>query len=346
MKVKSILPILAIAAILAACSTNEELALLHDDDTYFNPDKKVASSQETVTSNAFVEEGTQKTAEVDDFDYYDPDAAEQVKAPSTYYDAAYNTPQYYNYDRFRFNVGFGYSTGPSYMGMSYGSYYGSGFNDPYSYGYGWGNSYNYGYSPWGYGGVYGWSPYYGYGGYYGGYGYGGHCPSIYGGGWYGGDYYGGNTYYGHRPTTGGGSVSSNGTMPYYRSPNSRAPRPSSTSNGDQRMSGTPNRISIIDMNERQPNGRPSSNKQPVYYSPERIQQISPPSQSHRNNSGFMNFIRESGNSMSVSPNGGGRENGSRVGGGGRSGSSSPSARPSSSPSSRPAASPSNSGGRR
>ena len=156
-------------------------------------------------------------------DYYDPSDNGNYDLgyanERSYQDITYNDPQYYNYDRFRFNVGVS-TWGPSYgMGMSYGW---PGYGDPWGNPY-WNNSYMSGYGAWG-------SPWYGsgwnmggsmfwgqpYGGippYYGGYyPYGGYdpygMPCCYGCG----DLYGTTGVYQHRPTLGGGSGSSGGTV--------------------------------------------------------------------------------------------------------------------------------------
>lgn len=326
MKVLKTLPAFAIAALLVGCSSSEELALLHDDDIYFNPDEEPAARR-TVTQEAFGEEQT-KTAEVEDFDYYDPDAAQETRRTygnSQYYDMAYGSNFY---DRFRFNVGIGYGWGGSYMGFGYGNFYPNPY-DPFYMNYGYNN---FGWSPgWGYGWStgwgYGWSPYYGYG-----YGY-GHCPSIYGGPWYGGGYAGTNGYYnGHRPTNGGTGTVGSSSVAGYRSPAIKTPQSNTP------HVGTPRNTSGQGITEIAP--APMPNKQPIYYSPSRVENSQ---RTSRNESGFSRFMRDAGNSMSISPNSGGSN---RVGNGRSSGSSRPSASPSSRPSSRPATTPSNSGRRR
>jgi len=284
MKVRKALLLLVPAALLVACSTNKELSLLHDDDVYFSPESPKVAAQttaadKTVTAAAFIEETTPKSLNEPVSsnyysDYYDAEVAEKVlqdtSAVAKYYNTAYNAPQYYNRDRFRFSVGIGFSNGP----MSYGLNYGSA---------GWGASMGYGY-PYGmgYGGGYGWNPYGGYGGY--------HCPSIYNTGSYVDGYSASNFYSGPRPTVGGNTgtgvnISDPGDF-YYRNILDKG-------NSDRMRTLRTNYTTT----------RPQSTnvvKQPIYYSSEAARRVSTgSSMSSKGNSGFMNFIRDAGRNIST-----------------------------------------------
>ncbi len=222
------LPLLVIALVASACTFMQPGTMVRDD-VYDIPDRTAfASVGGTNPASDGVPEGFEE-------DYYDPNTSEAQYDTRSYNDIAYNDPQYYNYDRFRFNVGIGYSTwGPSYgmgMGMGMGSGWPGMYGDPWDpY---WNNSWMSGYGAWGnpwYGG--GWNtgmsmnwgyPYGGYNPYYGGYNpyYGGYNP-------YGYPYGPGCCYtcvgtgsgsglYQHRPSFGGGRTGGGN--------NTLAPRP-------------------------------------------------------------------------------------------------------------------------
>ena len=285
MKVRKTLLILIPAALLSACSTNKELSLLHDDDVYFSPEHPKVATQSigvdyTVTAAAFIEEATPKNVEepvTKNYysDYYDAEVAEKVlqdtSAVANYYNTAYNAPQYYNRDRFRFSVGIGFSNGP----MSYGLNYGSA---------GWGASMGYGM---GYGG-YGWNPYGGYGGY--------HCPSIYNTGYYSNGYSASNMYSGPRPSVGGNTgtgvnISDPGEF-YYRNIMDKG-------NGDRMRTLRTNYTTTRPQNT-------NVVKQPIYYSSEAARNASTAARTNtKGNSGFMNFVRDAGRSMSTGTTGSG-----------------------------------------
>lgn len=277
MKVRKTLLILVSAALLTACSTNKELSLLHDDDVYFSPERPKVAAQsgevdQTVTAAAFIDETTPKSADepvTKNYygDYYDAEVAAKVlqdtSAVANFYNTAYNAPQYYNQDRFRFSVGVGFSNGP----MSYGLNYGSA---------GWGASMGYGMG-------YGWNPYSGYGGY--------HCPSIYNTG-----YSTSNMYSGPRPSVGGNTgsgvnISDPGEF-YYRNIMDKG-------NGDRMRTLRTNYTT----------SRPQNTnvvKQPIYYSSETARRASTAARSNtKGNSGFMNFVRDAGRSMSTGTTGSG-----------------------------------------
>ena len=279
MKVRKALLLLVPAIVLTACSTNKELSLLHDDDVYFIPERSEVAAQftemdKTAEANTFIEESSAKSlnesaANTSYADYYDGSVAEKVlqdtSAVAKYYNTAYNAPQYYNRDRFRFSVGIGFSNGP----MSYGLNYGSG---------GWGASMGYGYPfGMGYGGGYGWNPYGGYGGY--------HCPSIYNSG----SSMAGNIYSGPRPNVGGntgtGSVNTDLGDIYYRDIMDHEV-------GSDRLSTL--RTSYTDTRTQ----RPIEIKQPIYYSAESTHRVSKMAgMSMRSNNGFANFMRDAGRTI-------------------------------------------------
>jgi hypothetical protein len=193
---RTIAPLLAIALLATACGNLQTTTQVRDD-VYDIPERNVvyaAAGGETTPSTSGLPDGFVE-------DYYDPSDPGNYDLGSgtdrSYEDITYNDPQYYNYDRFGFNVGMS-SWGPTYgMGISYGmpGMYGSPWGQPY-YGAGWnmGISMNWGYP------VYGYPPYYG-----GFYPYGGYAP-YYPPCCYGcGGYYGNTGVYQHRPALGGGS---------------------------------------------------------------------------------------------------------------------------------------------
>lgn len=185
MRTKLLLPLLLL--LFGACSSMQQTGQVRDG-VYEKPSGEALASASAMNEPATAQD-----------DYYDPDQAKDYDARD-YYDMTYNDPYYYNYGRFGWGVGLGYSTGSPCGGTSWGM--GTSWGDPYGYG-GYGSPYGGGYPYGGYGCGCN-DPYSGYYGdpYYNGYGY-------YG---YGGPCYGcyqpvvvyTNTVVGHRPTFGGG----------------------------------------------------------------------------------------------------------------------------------------------
>ena len=182
--------------LLSACGSMRD-AVAVQDDVYDIPNRKAMAAA------AAVAQPEQQPRETDD--YYDPSESRSAgSAYRDYYDMTYNDPYYYNYGRFGFGSGIG-NYGPGFgMGLSYGwpTSFGSmsiGYGGRYGYNPYWGNSWmsGYGYDPYGY---YGYGNYgYGYGGYGTGYMYpyqgpGGGCYSCYEPTGYG------SVVYSHRPS--------------------------------------------------------------------------------------------------------------------------------------------------
>lgn len=167
---KEYIIILSFSAVLASCSTGNEITSNYfDDGIYFDPTYKidpyaVEESQEYIDSSNVLPD----YAYSESFDYYDPNMVSATQPNQSYT----------NFNGGGSNWGFSPSI---YVGMSFGNSfynpYGYPYYNPYDYGYG--GFPGYGYPGYGYGYPgYGYPGYgYGYPGYgYPGYGYPGYCP--------------------------------------------------------------------------------------------------------------------------------------------------------------------------
>jgi hypothetical protein len=166
--------ILAFSAVLASCSTGNEITSnFFDDGIYFDPTYRIdpyvaEETQEYIDSNILPD-----YAYSESFDYYDPNMVSATQ-PSQ------------SYTNYNGGGGSGWGFNPSfYFGVSFGNSFYNPYSNPYynPYDYGFGGYPGYGYPGYGYPG-YGYPGYgYGYPGYgYPGYGYPGYCPSSGGSG--------------------------------------------------------------------------------------------------------------------------------------------------------------------
>lgn len=235
---KTKLPFIAVVAILvSACTTGTYMAKTYDDDIYFSPadvppvtldqdrpqtlkkaegNERIVMSQAeknadgSLTQNNYIYQPDEETQN-SDYQAYDMDQQELMGSDTTVYynddDVKYVINNYY--DDNDYDLGFAYRINRFHRPYYYSPFFYDdwyyGYNSPFYSGYyGWGGSW--GWDPWysggwGYPYSYGYySPFsFGYGGYWGG-GYGGYYGSYYGG-YYNGYYNGyNNGYYG----TGGG----------------------------------------------------------------------------------------------------------------------------------------------
>ena len=160
--------IIAFSAVLASCSTGNEITSNYfDDGIYFDPSYRIDPYVAEETEEYIDSDVLPDYAYSESFDYYDPNMVSATQSNQSY--ANYNN-----------GGGSGWFFSPSFFfrmsfGNSFYNPYRNSYYNPYDYGYG--GYPGYGYPGYGYG--YGY-PGYGYPGYgYGssGYGYPGYCPS-------------------------------------------------------------------------------------------------------------------------------------------------------------------------
>ncbi|MBL7964451.1 MAG: hypothetical protein JNM31_11490 [Flavobacteriales bacterium] len=120
MRTRNILTGTAVAALLASCSTMQPTAGTLDG-VYQRPDPRGAPTGPVTNESTG--------------DYYDPNEAQAYTTERGYYDVTYNDPHYYNYDRFRFNMGVSSWNGNTGWGMGMGNTWGDPF---WGSGMGWG----------------------------------------------------------------------------------------------------------------------------------------------------------------------------------------------------------------